>query len=743
MNRRWLRIAMGLLLALAVARADEPTKKARLSGRVFERASSAVISGATLWTQDGRSAVSDADGRFTLDVEPGAVEITVTANGYEPSHFVETLKPNTARTVEYRLLPREENKRTRYQSRVIGAAHHEGESFTLRDDELLKVPGAAGDPFRVIASLPGVLAPIPLLPIYVVRGGSPGQNGFFLDGMRVPQLFHLVFVDGVVHPRMLDRIDFYPGSYDTTFGRTSSGVVDAATRPARTDAPWHGELELKLYDVSALAEARIPGGVQVLAAGRYGYPGPIIHLVAPGVDLSYWDYQLRVDWRGLTLEALGSSDALAISQTPGGQTPSAAAQFMVEFHRIQLREVYRRGRFELEAAIVGGLDRMSLFSGQGVQKLGLTLRVNTRLKLSFLSLALGADSELSQFVAAQFATDQNKAAPDELGDLAGNRNGVVAGAYAQGTLSLERWIHHPLTITAGVRADVYNANGVTLLGLDPRVLVRFVPFKQLELFGGFGQYSQAPSFPVPLPGIDTFALQLGLQKNVQGSFGVRVLLPESISVSATGYYGSFSNINDVVIDFQAAACTSPPPESIKGLAAFITRQTFGAGYGLELLVRKQSGRGRVSGWIAYTLSRSERVFPCGLAPSDFDQTHVLNAVVQVRLPWRLMAGLRLNVQTGRPYTLLKADLASATFSGSRNNQRLPTYVQLDLRLDREWVFRRWALALFVELLNVTYSESIYGVTFPKDPTLMITRYDQPQFQGFSWILPSIGARGRF
>jgi hypothetical protein len=117
--------------------------------------------------------------------------------------------------------------------------------------------------------------------------------------------------------------------------------------------------------------------------------------------------------------------------------------------------------------------------------------------------------------------------------------------------------------------------------------------------------------------------------------------------------------------------------------------------------------------------------------------------VQVRLPWRLMLGFRLNVSSGRPYTLVTADLASGTTVGHRNNERLPTYVQLDLRLDREWIYKRWALALFVELINVTYSQTIFGVDYPKDPILMTTRYDQPQFQGFRFILPSIGLRARF
>jgi hypothetical protein len=730
-----------VLAAATNAAAAPPSPPSHLVGLVRERASFVAVGGALISASSGATVTADDAGRFTLELPAGTVELTITAAGYEPLRVSESLAPNFTRTVEYRLMPRAEDARNRYRSVVRGAGGHEGERFVLQDEELRQLPGAAGDPFRVIAALPGVITPIPLLPIYVVRGGSPGMNGFFLDGMRVPQLFHLVFVDGVVHPRIVDRIDFYPGSYDATFGRYASGVVDAATRPARSDAPMHGEVELRLYDVSALAEAHLPGDVKVLAAGRYGFPGPLISIIASGVNVSYWDYQLRVDWRTLTLEAIGSYDSLVIDQGPSIGGSAVSPQLLVEFHRIQLREQLRRGRFALEAALVGGIDQMSVLSGQGVQKLALDARLNARLRLSVVSLAAGADAELSRFTAENFTTSQSGSAPDELGDLGGNRDGVVGGAYAQATINLDRFVHAPASITAGLRADVYHAGLVTLMGLDPRVLFHYQPLRKLEFFGGFGQYSQAPSFPVPLPGIDTFALQLGLQRSVQGSLGLRFQLPWALSVSATGYYGRFYNINDVVLDFEAASCTSPPPESIKGLLAYTTRQLEGQGYGMELLVRRQSGR--VTGWIAYTLSRAEREFSCGVGPADFDQSHVLNGVMQVRLPWRLMAGLRLNVQSGRPYTVLQADLASGTLTGSRNNQRLPTYVQLDLRVDREWIFRRWALALFVELINLTYSETIYGVTYPKDPILMITRYDQPQFQGFRWILPSIGARGRF
>src|SRR5207244_1713710 len=119
--------------------------------------------------------------------------------------------------------------------------------------------------------------------------------------------------------------------------------------------------------------------------------------------------------------------------------------------------------------------------------------------------------------------------------------------------------------------------------------------------------------------------------------------------------------------------------------ASITRQVSGASYGMEMLARVSEGP--ITGWVAYTVSRSERIYSCGLRPSDFDQTHVLNVVVQARLPWRLLLGLRLYYTTGRPYTQLDVSTGLANLVPPlRNNARLPDYLELDLRLDREWIF---------------------------------------------------------
>src|SRR5258706_6589849 len=160
--------------------------------------------------------------------------------------------------------------------------------------------------------------------------------GFYLDGMRVPQLFHFLVGGGVVHGRLIDKLEFYPGAYDVSFGRYSGGVVDSETRPARPRG-YHGEVELRLYDVSAIAEAALPRGVKLEVAGHYGYPSFVIQLVDKRFSVQYDDYQLRLDWRGLALEALGSFDQLQIDTARFNGVLSLLPDLIqLQFHRIQL-----------------------------------------------------------------------------------------------------------------------------------------------------------------------------------------------------------------------------------------------------------------------------------------------------------------------------------------------------------------------------------------------------------------------
>ncbi len=731
-------------MAVAGEAAGQPAARAAtasVSGRVFERGTinpvagaRVLTSGATGATAETNEVTTDARGAFTLAAPPGELELLVVSDAHEPLRQKVKVGVNKPLELELRLIPKAASRK--YESTVRGRQTGApiSDKFELRGEELRNAPGTLGDPVRVIGLLPGVATPIPVLPVYVVRGASPGSNGFFLDGMRVPQLFHFVVGTGIAHPRLIDKLDFYPGTYDATFGRTTGAVINAETRKARDG--YHADVELRLYDLSALGEVTLPHDVRVSVAGHYGYPTFLIKLINPDVALQYGDYSLRLDWKGFTFEALGSYDELKVKRSffTGGRFQDAEDTLRLQFHRLQARWRGRKGNVSYETAIHGGYDQFTTFGGASVDKWSIGWRANLRARWKIFSLAVGTDGEISEFRGNNFQAEIPRQSPDQLGALAGRRVGSVVGLYAQGQVELLP--EQRAQLVFGGRADVYHAGGVTLLGLEPRLLLRSVLQRWLEIRAGVGLYQQPPSFPVALPGIDTFALQLGLQRSIQSSVTIETRLPQSISVQITGYYSRLYNLNDVTIDLAGpAACTSPPPESLSGLPALITRQIDGQSYGMEMMVRRSAGR--VTGWIAYTLARSERRFSCGLRPADFDQNHILNFVLQVRLPWRLLVGARLNVSSGRPYTTLRADGTSTT----RNDARLPTYVQLDLRIDRDWVFKKWQLALFLEVVNATYSNNVLGVEYPEIGGVPL--FTQPKLNGFRWILPSIGFRGYF
>ncbi len=660
----------------------------------------------------------------------------------------------------------EKEEESRFTTEVVAEqpAHRgpKAERFSLQGEQMRTLPGTLGDPLRTLALLPGVVAPFPGLPLYAVRGASPGTSAYFLDGMRLPQLFHLLIGGGVVHAELLDQVDFYPSGYDARFGRAAGGIVSATTRPGRSDGQ-HFEVALRLYDVSALLELKLFRDLRITVSGHYGYPGPILHAIDNKIGLSYWDYQVRLDWRGLTIQALGAFDSLSL-QLSDADLPLNGQSTRLSFHRLQIREQATFQNVGVEAALIGGLDEAGDLSGRGIHKLFIGWRALLHGHWRFLRFQLGTDGEVSRFSAENFdiglrrlqfiydlegpartSASGTDATRDELGEIGDERTGIVAGFYAQTELEFAQ---RRIRLTGGTRLDVYHAAETTLLGFDPRIQLHLQlrPWLQIHLGGGI--YQQPPSFPLLLPGIDTFALKLGLQRATGGSLSEEIQLPAAFRAQLTGYYQRFDNFTDLP-PLGVHVCAAPPPPQLSGAAATLVRLTSGQAYGLEVLLRRHSGR--ISGWIAYTLSRSERNLPCGLRPADYDQTHVLNVVLQVRLPYRIVLGTRLYVATGRPDTLIKtADSADDALS-LRNNVRLPDFVELDLRFDKEWRFARWHLTAFVEVLNATFSRTVFYYSYARELTTdsagtggnSMGMASPPQEVGFRWILPSLGLRGGF
>lgn len=706
----------------------EPRLEALLEGFAVERGTRRPIAGAVVVARDAageRTASTDEAGHFELGVAPGEVRVQISGAGLRPFLRGEVLSPGEKLKVKY-LVERE--RYDPYESVVVGSRERaEISRTTLSGRELREVPGTFGDPFKVVSALPGVAQVMSLLPLPVVRGSSPGDTGVFLDGVRLPLLFHLFGGPSVIHPELVDRVDFYPGGFPVRFGGYTGGIIDGQTaRPKRGDDKL--EVDVNLLQAGVFARGTLPGtNVVATAAGRYGYPGLVLSALTNQLSLSYWDYQLRLDggspespW---TAFLLGASDAVQTAAVPNGALTTQAA-FL--FHRLDLR--WRPGTEERNGSyrIVVGYDDSELAGGQAATRSAFVEpQASWLLPLAAsLKLRAGADA-LARRIANPPAAGVTTGVTQATAVIQESGTSVDAGGYAELT-----WRPWPgALVVPGVRADLFAHEASRKWSVDPRLTARWKPWGEREVWlkAMAGRYHQPPRLFLPVPGADQSSLDLGLLASTQVGAGVEAGLAPGIELDVQVYY--YNDMNPVVFDLQVNASLSQvqandplgspgqlptiDPTQPTALQRLFTRR-LGRSYGLEVLLRKRDSGG-VYGWLAYTLSHSERTSDAGWAAYDFDRAHILNAVAGVRLPRNWELGGRLLLQSGTPVTTLFG------YNAGRSDWQF----RVDLRVDKRAIWNRWLLDFYVDIVNAAVSPESGGLVGSR-----AVRY----------VLPTVGLR---
>ncbi|MEX1366273.1 MAG: hypothetical protein AB1Z98_24325 [Nannocystaceae bacterium] len=782
--------------------ATDPATAARLRGRVLTFGEREPLGDARLVFLDGRPAVlTEGDGTFSVMLPPGRHELIVRAPGRRDLTAAVELQPRQDLEVELRL--DSELDSDTYRTVVTAERQVAVSSTTLRDDEIHKMAGSRGDPLRVINSLPGVGQLAGFLPYVVVRGAAPGNTGYYLDGARVPILFHVAIGPSVIHPYFIDQVDFYPSGAPVRLGRYTSGIIEARTRPARRDRV-HGDVDIRLTDAGGLLEIpfdrrkvdpdceepsrreRKAKGLKgrqcerqtargaLTVAGRYSYTAGILSLVQSQARIAYWDYQARLDHSlgpnlDFTSFAFGSYDDLGtkavVDEQTGEEIEPAQTFLRFQFHRIDNRLRQRlRGGGRAVYAVVLGLDQTGAggTEGVGTDQWRVAPRADFQVPVNdTLSVGFGFDQELQLF---RLPRVDPETITEDIGFLFSERTVSVTAGYLE-----LLWKKAGLEVRPGIRTDFYvqsgrspylpRAQGVTYAtGVDPRLLMRERVGPKLVLKQTVGAYHQPPSFPIPIPGIESFGFERGLQRNIQGSFGYELqLFDERLLLQQDAYLGRLSNLQDYEL---AAASEEEPLDELEDVISQVT----GWAYGLETLV-KLDPRLRTFGWIAYTLSRSTRDFPVGgSANSNWDQRHILNLVLGYKISQKWYFSGRMHYHTGRPWTApVDGQSQVDALRRNRNNARLPPFFQLDLRIERIWRWPDWQLHAVLDVANSTYSNEVFlctpageeGNGLDDVPALQMRQAEltaraaasrgiaQCTAQGFRYIIPSVGLRARW
>jgi hypothetical protein len=627
---------------------------------------------------------------------------------------------------------------------IRGARPEPSRSATLSRAEVRQIPGTFGDPFRAIEIMPGVTPIVSGLPFFFVRGAPPGDVGYFLDGIRVPLLFHVGVGPSVIHPALMDRVDLYPGGYPARFGRFSGGIVSGETIAPKLET--HGEYNVRLYDAGALAETSFDGDRgTVLLGGRYSYTAALLSKLSPDIELDYWDYQARATCdlsrdEQVGVFAFGSYDYLG-QQTPGGSTLTL---FGAEFHRVDLRyDRQLEGGGSVRLGLTGGIDRSRLPQDRFLRDRLAGLRSEITYPLAERALLrAGTDVQLDSYDVELNATDLGPQS-SRATTLFPSRTDIAGSARADVVLK----IHPRLDVTPGLRADFFGSQGVTAGAIDPRLGTRLEVSDRMRLLSAMGIAHQLPSFVVPLPGFQPGGIEGGLQEAVQESMGVELELDGDITATATVFHNGFFNLSDplgtnppavggcppgsfpqgavlgdrggqpggngscklprdfvpgqVYFDRSGGAGQGAETNGTNNVSNVLEARTSGNSYGLELFLKRKL-TSNLGGFLSYTLSHATRSYGNRVYTASFDRTHVLNAALAYNLGRNWRAGTRLVFYTGLP---------KAPDPTDPDSTRLPPFFRVDLRLEKRWdLGKKWWISFVAEWMNATLSKEAISTT---------------------------------
>jgi TonB family protein len=699
-------------------------------------------------------AATGADGRFTVRAKPGVpLRIVVTAPDHDPCVYVLDAAAVLADRPAALDCLVESAVAELHQTKVRGRREAQAVTrYTLSQPELTTVPGTFGDPLRVVQNLPGVARTPFGLGLLVIRGASPQDSGVFLEGHQVPILYHFLGGPSVLTPRLIDRIDFFPGNFGVKYGRETAGIVDVDLQTDPTPR-LHGQVDLNLLDSSAYVEGPLGKGWTGSVSARRSYIDLLLPAFLSGSTTAapvYWDYQAGVHRRlgpgRLSLFAIGSNDSLkVVSNDPSSGDLDLGTS--TGFHRlIGVYSTTARGWTNVLSPALG-YDRLRFSAGAvNVDRAAWVAELRDELSHAFSKGFLwraGVDAVATRDdlyfdlplppQARLFGpTDPTAVRHDDI-----PLNRAAVGLYTDATWDAGGG----LRLIPGLRADLFRYVGQSRATFDPRLVVRWTTSPVMVWKAGAGIFHQMPEPQLLNPAYGNPNLPPIWAD--QYSVGFERRLRPALSVDATTY---LVRRHDQPVP--------PPPFSASGQER---------SYGLELIVRHEF-TARFYGWLAYTLSWSEQTaYAVNAAqqgnpnmgnvatvgettnnvwfPTDYDQRHNLIAVGSYQFKrWRV--GSRFRLVSGSPETPVTGSVFDADLNqyqcqyGAPNSARKPTFHQLDVRVDRTWTFRLWELSAYLDVQNV------YNAQNPEATIYDYRCRGSEPIRGLP-ILPILGVKGLF
>ena len=617
-------------------------------------------------------------------------------------------------------------------------------SERMQVKEMTETPRLLGeaDVMRSVQLLPGVKAESDASSGFQVRGGTAAQNRILYDDAPVYNMGHLAGLFSTFNDDALSTATLYKGLFPAMYGEAASAVLDINSRSGNKQK-WHGGGDIGLLSCKGLLEGPlVKDKLSMLVCARRSYADLLLNRFEDFKDntLYFYDINAKLDYTPtqrdqLQLSMFATKDRTALESMFDMQWTNMAAslRWSHQFSNIASSQTsLLMSNYETKV----GVDLLGMdLSFSGHVRHGV-LRQNFTFATERSELNIGGQSMLSDVKSAEWQRLEKH--------VSEKRRGWENHVWID-----EQWRLSPhLNVQAGLRLTTFSALGgpyyyeinekgditwlyktrknrivYTHLTLEPRLSVAWQPSELTSIKAGYCRTSQNvhalrnQSMSAPF---DRFTMSSNLVKPMvadQLSLGIYTMTPQQdYDFSLEGYYRHVDN----VLDYRDGVSFSSEIEIERLVLA-----GQGRSYGAELCARKNLGR--LTGWLAYTLSWSKTKI-AGINGGEWytagnDRRHDIDLVATYRLSntWTLSGVWVYN--SGQAFTAPSSKYVIIDnyiyYYAERNGYRAPDYHRLDVsatwtkkisngKLTRQWTFGIYNLYNHYNPFIINFEDSNNG-----------------------------------
>jgi len=733
-----------IIFILLIFSLNAISQKGEIRGRVTDGNNGEPIGFANVvvyGTQIGST--SDLDGNFIISgLNPGYLKIRVSFIGYK--NFISEdilVSNNNIPNIEVKLLSEAQELAT-FEVRVDPFEKREEAPISMQrigTKEIESNPGSNRDILRVIQSFPGVGSTPAFRNDVIIRGGGPSENRFFLDDVEIPVLNHFSTQGasggpvGIINADFISSVDFYSGSFPANKYNALSGVLDFKLKDG-SKVKTNIQAALGASETSLTFDGPLGKKSTYIFSVRRSYLQFLFSAIGLPFLPTFNDYQFKINSNintknQITIISLGALDNLTLNN--GIKNPTESQQYILTQIPINYQWNYTFGivykhffkngynTFVLSRNM---LDNQFFKYPDNNESLNKSFdylskeeenkfQYNITFRKNDIKYLIGANMEFAQYYNS---TSQQLYLNDSLINLKylTSFDMVKYGISAQAS---KRVLQNKLLISAGIRTDAnsYNIEMTKLLSqLSPRISFSYSLAENTLLNAGVGRYFQQPAYTTL-----GFRNNSGLLTNHETakyiganhySIGLEHRFSTNIILSAESFYKDYFQYP---IDLFTGASLANQGADYSGIAGATSADFHGQGKAVGIEVLNRINYKTFTLLASYTFVRSQFTdINKKWIASSWDSKNLISitGTKEFIKNWRL--GFKWRYVGGLPYTPYDLKTSAKIVAWAARGQayqdysqlnalRFKAFHQLDLRVDKNIFFDKWALMVYVDIQN--------------------------------------------